>query len=266
MDRRTLLRIIKIGSPVVIILLWWFVVGVVLPATAPARTYFFPTPPNIAQSFVENFAGSGFTDVVIPTVVRFLAGFAIATVLGIGIGVLLGVYPTARLAMQPFVTFFRSLPGVTLIPIVTLFLGLGSAQKITVAVAASMWPILINALDGVRSIDLTLRESAHAYRIRGLDRYRYVILPAAAPQIFAGLRVAIAVALIVTVVSELYGASQGSGIGYFLVNAQQTFDMTALWAGLVLLGVLGYALNTAFGLVELRVLAWHRGAKASALT
>lgn len=263
MSRKIPLLGVRIVAPVVIILVWWFAVGVVMPAVDPARTFFFPTPPAIAAQFIESFGGSGLGEIVLPTLVRFVIGFAVATLLGIGWGVILGVYSTVRLAALPFVTFFRSLPGVALIPIVTLFLGLGDAQKVTVVVLACMWPVLINTMDGVRSIDLTLRDSVRSYSIRGADRYRFVILPAAAPQIFAGLRVAIAVALIVTVVTELFGASQGSGIGYFLVDAQGTFDMTSLWAGLVLLGVLGYGLNLLFALVERRILAWHRGAKAN---
>lgn len=266
MSRAAVLMGVRIAAPVAIVLLWWFVVAVIVPVTDPARTFFFPTPPAIAAQFAESFGGSGFVDIVVPTLSRFVVGFAIATVLGVALGIILGVYSTARLAALPFVTFFRSLPGVALIPIVTLFLGLGDSQKITVVVLASMWPILINTMDGVQSIDLTLRETVRSYSIRGADRFRFVVLPAAAPQMFAGLRVAIAVALIVTVVSELFGASQGTGIGYFLVDAQGTFDMTSLWAGLALLGLLGYALNMLFALVEKRTLAWHRGAKANDLT
>jgi ABC-type nitrate/sulfonate/bicarbonate transport system permease component len=268
MDKRRIALIVEFVSPVVIIALWWVVTAFVLPITASTSSFFFPDPVAILASLVESFVGPGFLDYVLPTLWRFLVGFLIAALAGITVGTLLGVYTTARLAALPFVNLFRSLPGVTLIPIVTLFLGLGNEQKVTLIAIASVWPILMNAMDGARSLDLTIRESAMAYRVHGLDRYRFVIIPAATPQIFAGLRISISIALIVAVVSELFGASGlrgDAGIGYFLVNAQTSFDMPALWAGVILLGIIGYLINLIFNVIESKLLAWHRGSRDNAL-
>lgn len=268
MDQRKIAGVVEVASPILLVVLWWVVTALVLPVTSPTSSFFFPNPVVILESFVDSFVGPGFLDYVLPTLWRFLLGFFIAAIVGIVVGILLGVNTTARLAALPFVNFFRSLPGVTLIPIVTLFLGLGNEQKVTLIAIASVWPILINAMDGARSLDLTIRESAMAYRVHGLDRYRFVIVPAATPQIFAGLRISLAIALIVAVVSELFGASGvrgDAGIGYFLVNAQTSFNMPELWAGVVLLGIIGYVLNLLFNVVEARMLVWHRGSRDSAL-
>ncbi|SDZ45624.1 ABC transporter permease [Herbiconiux ginsengi] len=268
MQRRHVATAIEIGSPIVIVIIWWVVTAIILPQASATSAFFFPDPVTIAQAFVNSFLGPGLFEYVLPTLGRFLLGYGFAAVVGIVGGVLLGVHLTARMAALPFINFFRSLPGVTLIPIVTLFLGLGDSQKITLVAIASVWPILINAMDGTRSLDPTIRESARAYRITGFDRYRFVLLPSASPQIFAGLRVSLAVALIVAVVSELFGASgsgSGAGIGFFLVNAQSSFKMPQLWAGVVLLGIVGYSINGIFTALEKRVLAWHRGSRASTL-
>jgi sulfonate transport system permease protein len=267
-NRKSLAMIVEIGSPIVLVAIWWAVTAIVLPITSPTSAFFFPTPMEIGSAFAEAFLGPGMFEFVLPTLGRFLTGYGVAALIGIVVGVLLGVHLTARLAALPFINFFRSLPGVTLIPIITLFLGLGDAQKIALIAVASIWPILINAMDGTRSVDLTVRESMRAYRVGSLDRYRFVILPSASPQIFAGLRISLAVALIVAVVSELFGASgagSGAGIGYFLINAQTSFNMPELWAGVVLIGVIGYGLNALFNVLENRLLAWHRGSRDSAL-
>ena len=113
-------------------------------------------------------------------------------------------------------------------------------------------------------MDLTLRETARAYRIRTGDRLRRILLPAAAPQIFAGMRTSVSLALILMVISEMVAST--NGIGYFVLESQRQFDITDMWSGILLLGILGYLLNAIFTLVERRVLRWHRGARASALS
>jgi ABC-type nitrate/sulfonate/bicarbonate transport system permease component len=101
------------------------------------------------------------------------------------------------------------------------------------------------------------------YGITGRDRALHVMLPAASPQIFAGLRTALSLALILMVISEMVAST--NGIGYFVLQSQRTFAIPEMWSGIFLLGILGYVLNAGFGLIEKRVLRWHRGARASAL-
>jgi ABC-type nitrate/sulfonate/bicarbonate transport system permease component len=120
----------------------------------------------------------------------------------------------------------------------------------------------LNTIDGVAGVDLTLTDTARAYGIRGLQRLRRVVLPWASPQIFAGMRTALSLALIVMVVSEMVAST--NGVGYFVVQSQRSFAIPEMWSGIIMLGLLGYGLNLVFGLVEHRILRWHRGARARA--
>lgn len=151
------------------------------------------------------------------------------------------------------------MPSPALIPIFILLFGVGSGMKVVVIATVCLWPILLNTMDGVGAVDRTLLATSRAYGVDGLERLRFVILPAASPQIFAGMRTSLSLALILMVVSEMVAST--NGIGYFVLQSQRTFAIPEMWAGIILIGVLGYALNAAFVAVETRVLRWHRGAR-----
>jgi ABC-type nitrate/sulfonate/bicarbonate transport system permease component len=121
-----------------------------------------------------------------------------------------------------------------------------------------VWPILLNTADGVASVEPLLRDTGRAFRLSARDQLLRIVLPAAGPRIFAGLRISLAIAVILMVISELVATVDG--IGFELVQAQSSFRTLDVWAIIVLLGIIGYGLNAVLGLVEARVLAWHRGA------
>jgi ABC-type nitrate/sulfonate/bicarbonate transport system permease component len=117
-------------------------------------------------------------------------------------------------------------------------------------------PILLNTIDGVRSIDPLYLDTAQAYRISRTRRLTHVVLPAAAPKIFAGLRISLSIAVILMVISELIAAT--NGVGFRILQAQRQFKMVDLWAGLVVLGAMGAGLNAVLALIERRILRWRR--------
>jgi ABC-type nitrate/sulfonate/bicarbonate transport system permease component len=124
-------------------------------------------------------------------------------------------------------------------------------------ISAAIWPILINTANGTSTIEPTMIDTAKTYGFRGRSLFLKIVLPAASPQIFAGLRVALSVSLAVMVVAEMLGG--GSGIGYFIANAQQSFNIDGSYGGVIVLGCLGWIFDTLFLLFERRLLAWQRG-------
>jgi ABC-type nitrate/sulfonate/bicarbonate transport system permease component len=116
-------------------------------------------------------------------------------------------------------------------------------------------------MDGVRGIDPTLIDTARSFRVPRAELIRRVVLPAALPQIMAGMRNSLALAVIMMVLSEYFAAT--SGVGYVLLISKNTFQLGPMWAAILLIGLLGYLLNALFLLVERRVLAWHRGWRAA---
>jgi ABC-type nitrate/sulfonate/bicarbonate transport system permease component len=138
-----------------------------------------------------------------------------------------------------------------------LLLGIGPEMKITLIAYGTVWPILLNTADGVRAVDPVIIDVASSYRVRRRDRLMYIVLPAASPQIVAGMRSALSIGITVIIFSEMVGST--NGIGFQILSAQRSFAVPDMWAGIVLLGILGYLLNLAFRGFELYLLRWHRG-------
>ena len=156
---------------------------------------------------------------------------------------------------DPVVQFLRAIPPPALLPPFIVLLGIGDLMKVALIGFGVVWPIVINTADGVASVEPGHRETARAYRIGPVDQLTRIVLPSAAPKIFAGLRVSLSIAVILMVISEVVATV--NGIGFELVQAQRTFRSLDVWATIVLLGIIGYALNGLLGLVERRVLRWH---------
>lgn len=194
---------------------------------------------------------------IIPSILRTVIGFGISAVAGIVIGMVTGYYQTAREYTSAVFDFLRSLPTPLLIPVALAMFGLGGKMVIVIIVSAAIWPVLINTANATAGLEPTLLDTARILGLRGPALLRRVLLPATSPQIFAGLRVAISVSLAVMVVAEILGG--GSGIGYFISNAQQSFQITDSYAGVIILCLLGWAFDTLFLKAENRLLAWQRG-------
>jgi sulfonate transport system permease protein len=199
----------------------------------------------------------------VPSLLRFVVGFALAIVGGVSIGLLLGLWAPTRRALMPTVDFVRSIPVTALVSSFIVLLGFGNNMKVAFIAFASFFPILLNTIDGVRGIEPVQRDMARAYKVRATDRIFRIVLPAASPQIFAGLRISLAVALLVMAFSEMVAGT--NGIGFFILFSQDTYRIKEMWSGIILLGLIGYAVNYCFVIVERRVLGWHRGWRASTL-
>lgn len=240
---------VELAAPIVIIAIWWF-------ASANSTSLYFPSLSSILDSFKETWLFSRFGSDAVPSLIHLAEGFVVATVLGVVGGLVLGLMPVLADALAPVLEFLRALPGVALVPAALLFLGIGPTMQVAVIVSAAVWPILLNTIDGVRSVDPMVTDVARSYRIRWSDRLLRLVLPAASPQIVAGMRTALSIGIIMIVFSELVGST--NGIGYQLLQAQRGFAIPEMWASMILLGVVGYLLNVAFRGFENVVLGWHQ--------
>jgi ABC-type nitrate/sulfonate/bicarbonate transport system permease component len=163
---------------------------------------------------------------------------------------------------MPHIEYWRAMPPPALLPIsIILVHSIGNRQKIAFIAFFCIFPVLLNTIDGVRGIDPTMMETARSYNIPRREAIRRIVLPAASPQIAAGMRTSLSLAVIMMVLSEYFSST--SGVGYVLLISKNTFEFTPMWAAIVLIGVLGYLLNVVFLLAERRLLAWHRGWRAA---
>lgn len=255
MRRRWLLVAVEIAFPLALLAVIWV-------WTQSADQYYYPPLGDVFTAFADTWLFERVSSDVLPSLGRLAGGYLAAIAVGVPLGMVLGQSRVLRRATYPLVEFLRAIPAPAMIPFTILVLGVGDASKIFVIALVCLWPILLNAIDGVSGIEPTLHETSRVYRIGRWQRQRHVVLPAALPQIFAGMRTSLALALILMVITEMVASS--SGIGFFVLDAQRSFAITEMWSGIVLLGLLGYALNAVFLVVERRVLAWHRGARAGA--
>jgi ABC-type nitrate/sulfonate/bicarbonate transport system permease component len=256
MRRRLLGAGLEIVVPVVVLVVWGLL-------SSGSETFYFPPLTTILSTFSDTWLFERIGSDVVPSLLRMGVGYGLATVIAVTAGVALGMSRRARTAAGPIVEFLRAIPPPALLPFAILVLGVGSVMKVFIIAFVCLWPILLNTIDGVTGIDPTLKETTRVYGISRRDRIRSVVIPAASPQIFAGMRTSLSLALILMVISEMVAST--NGIGYFVLQSQRSFDIPEMWSGIFLLGILGYVINTGFVLIERRVLRWHRGARASAL-
>ena len=245
----------EIAVPVAILVAWqlW---------TVHASSQFFPRLSTILVEFRDMWLFSQFGTHVVPSLQRIALGFVIGAVAGVALGIPIGLSRWARVWTMPHIEYWRAIPPPALLPISILLLhSIGNVQKVSFIAFFCLFPVLLNTIDGVRSIDPTLLETARSYNVPKRERIRRLVLPAASPQIAAGMRTSLSLAVIMMVLTEYFSST--SGIGYVLLISKNTFQFAPMWAAIVLIGLLGYLLNALFLLVERRVLAWHRGWRAA---
>lgn len=248
MKRRHIEIGLEFGFPVLVLVL----IGV---WSSQNATFFFPPLTDILSTFRQNWLFDQFSTNVVPSLYRLGVGFTLCVIIGVGAGLLLGTHEWLRRFTDPVTEFLRALPPPALIPFGIVLLGVGNEMKLFVIVLGSVWPILLNTVDGVRGVDSTLIGTTKIYGIPARARLMRVVLPAASPQIFAGMRTALSLTLILVIVSELVASTDG--IGYFVLSSQRRFAIEDMWSGILLLGILGYFLNTLLVLTENKVLRWH---------
>jgi len=252
-------RLVKIGAeiavPVAILVAWqlW---------TAHAQSPRFPRLSTILTTFQDMWLFSQFGTHVVPSLERVALGFAIAVLAGVAIGIPLGLSRVSRAAAMPHIEYWRAMPPPALLPIsIVLVHSIGNEQKIAFIAFFCLFPVLLNTIDGVRGIDPTLIDTARSYGVPRHERIRRLVLPGAMPQIMAGMRTSLSLAVITMVLAEYFSST--SGVGYVLLISKNTYQLGPMWAAIVLIGVLGYLLNVLFILAERRLLAWHRGWRAA---
>ena len=254
--RRLLELAVEIAVPLALLALIWVY-------TSSSGTFYYPPLSDVFARFADNWLFERFGSDVWPSLRRLALGYGVAVLVGVAVGTALGSSSTLRRATGPIVEFLRSIPPPALIPFGIVVIGVGDDMKVFIIAFVCVWPVLLNTIDGIQGIDPTLKDTARVFGISGKDRLLRMTLPAASPQIFAGMRLSLSLALILMVISEMVAST--NGIGFFVLQSQRSFAIAEMWSGILLLGILGYVFNLAFMLVERRVLAWHRGARASSL-
>ena len=188
---------------------------------------------------------------------RAAVGYLLAAIVFIPLGVLMGLFDRVHRALEVVLEMVRPIPPPVIIPVAMLFFGLEDEMKVFVIFFSCAWPILLNTLDGVRGVDRVLLNTARTFGLSQGKIIRQVILPVCSPQIMTGLRVSLPITLILVVISEMVGSTDG--IGYFILDSQRRFRVSQMYAGMLSLAILGYVLNQLFNFLHRLLLPWHAG-------
>lgn len=232
----------------VLLVLWWF-------ASERSTNFFIPSLREILAVLWRDLGNGVLLDGARYSLTNLAGGLLLAIAAGVVLGLVIGEMPRVRRVVDPVLHFFRSIPQAALVPLIIGAFGIGQGPKIYTIAFACLWPVLLNTIDGVLGVEPTIRKFSRVYRIPRALHFRKVVLPAALPQIVAGVRVALPIGITVMVVSELFAATQG--LGFYILNSSATFKIAETWAGALFVGIVGYLLSLLFIVCERRILRWY---------
>lgn len=217
---------------------------------------FLPPFSVVSEAFVQLILNGQLWEHLSASLTRALTGFAIASAISVPLGVAIGWYKPVAEFLGPILELFRNTAALALLPVFILILGIGETSKIALVLYASSFPILLNTISGVRTVDPLLVKSARSLGLPPLRLFQKVILPAAVPTIFTGIRMAAASSILVLIAAEMVGAK--AGLGYLITASQLNFQIPNMYAGIIAISLVGLAFNGVIVAVERRISRWRQ--------
>lgn len=249
------LTVIRIASVVTFFVAWE--AGTRLGAIKP---FLLPSPSLIFVQLRQEFLDGNLIFALRLTLTRMFIGFFIAAAVGVPLGIGLARVKLIRWFFDPLLSIALPMPLIAFLPIFILWFGIYDTSKIALIVFSTIFPIIVQTWAGTQGLDKFIAWSAESLGVSRRAMLWDVILPAAMPQIFTGLQVALPIAFITTIVAEMLMG--GAGIGGSIINGMRMSDSTELFGGIVAVGVVGYILTKLMELIRRRLLAWHQEAHA----
>jgi NitT/TauT family transport system permease protein len=225
-------------------------------AVTEATVPYFSRPTLVADRLFDLLSHEDIYRHMYVTLVEIASGYALGTAVGLSLGFILGRSEFLSAALQPYIMGLYSIPKIALAPVFIVWLGLGMASKVAVVFIATFFLVFFNTYSGLLGVNEELVRLARLMGASWPQATFRVILPAAAAQIFLGLRTAVPYAVIGAVIGEYIGASEG--LGYFILYSSQTYDAPSLFAGIIILVVIVFAVNVALDWLEARVIRWRK--------
>jgi NitT/TauT family transport system permease protein len=255
---RRLGRVVRRSAAIVLFLLLWEYGTQYL--LDPARKVFLPPLHEVLQAWWGLVQSGQLQQHVAASLTRSVIGFSVAVVAGIGLGLVVAWYDGLREFLTPLLEAFRNTAALALLPVFVLLLGIGETSKISIVAYASFFPVLLNTIAGVRTVDPLLVRAARSLGLGSLKLFQKVVLPSAVPTIFTGVRMAGTASILVLIAAEMVGAK--AGLGYLIVNAQSSFQIPDMYAGILTVSLFGLLVNTVLVRLERHFSRWRVAASA----
>ncbi len=248
----------KSAAVVLFLLLWEFGPNAFLDAST--RVFLPPLHEDLRAWWELAQSGGLWTDLS-ASLERSGIGFGLAIVAAVPLGLLIAWYRPLASFLNPLLELFRNTAALALLPVFTLLLGIGETSKIAIVAYASFFPVVLNTIAGVRTVDPLLIRAARTLGLPSFRMFQKVVLPSAVPTIFTGIRMAGAASILVLIAAEMAGAK--AGLGYLIINDQSSFRIPEMYAGILTISVLGLVVNTVLVRLERHFSRWRTGAAAT---
>src|SRR5690349_9136417 len=216
---------------------------------------FSSSPSRIGAAAIEMFADESFYGHLEVSATEYFSGFALAIVIGVPLGILMGWYSRVNAILEPFVSALYATPRIALLPLVVIWFGIGIASKVAIVFLGAIFPILVNMITGVRTVEADFVKVARSFGATDRQMFLTVVLPSAVPMLLTGLRLGLGHALVGIVVGEMYGATQG--LGYLIAVAGARFQTDRVMVGIILIAGLGVALTELLRAIDRRFERWR---------
>lgn len=216
---------------------------------------FLPPPSAIFATFARIVVSGAVVAPLLHTLALLFVGYGIGCAAAICLGILMGYSRPIYNLFEPLTELLRPIPKPALLPAIILFLGLGAKMEITIVALGAFFPVLINTLQGVRSVDPVMIDTARTFGHKTPAVWWRILLPGAAPYILAGMRISLGLGLILVITSEMLSGT--GGLGDAILSAQRSFLVKESYAWLVILALFGLVLTAAFNWAERRAAFWH---------
>jgi NitT/TauT family transport system permease protein/sulfonate transport system permease protein len=216
---------------------------------------YFPPPSVIISGFINMLGEKNLWSHIGHTIFRTTLGFGLAMLIAIPSGLLVGEFRSLRNLLEPTIEMLRPMPSAAIIPVAILIFGIEDEMKIAVIIFGSIWATIISSMDGIRNIDPLMRDTGKILQLTKLQMLTKIILPAVLPTVFTGMRISLAIALILTVTSEMIAGT--NGLGYFILDTQRSFDFSKMFVGIIWVGIIGFVFSKFFIWTEKRILFWN---------
>ena len=214
-----------------------------------------PKPSDVLDTFRELYASGMLFKHLGPSLSRLVIGAAIGASIGISVGVLIGLFSYIRSGLVPLVAAIFPIPKIALLPLFVIWFGIGEGSKYALIAFGTFTPTVVATYGAVDNVDRTLIRMGQSFGLSWWSIVRKIVLPGAMPGILSGLRISLAIAIILLVAAEMLGAE--FGIGAYILEAGSLYDLERLFAGVVILSLLGVIVSALIGLLERQLLGWR---------
>ncbi|KGA98691.1 ABC transporter permease [Alkalihalobacillus alcalophilus ATCC 27647 = CGMCC 1.3604] len=237
-----------------IVIILFLALWEVIPRLGLVEVAFFPPISVVLSGLWELIATGQLTTHLVASLTRSVVGFTLALIIAIPIGLLIGWFKPISDLFNPILEAFRNTAALAILPVFILLLGIGEASKVAVVLYACFFPILLSTISSVRNVDPLFIKSARSMALSPFRLFIKVILPAAIPTIFVGIRLAAAGSILVLMAAEMIGAK--AGLGYLIINSQHSFQIPYMYAGIITISVIGMLVNYSLLRLEKRLTPW----------